>query len=52
MTDVEFDFVVTDALAAFETYQKIFDTQAVKKTSLERGFNEVIFTIWGTCLYT
>jgi uncharacterized glyoxalase superfamily protein PhnB len=47
MTSVEFDFVVTDSLAAFETYQKVFGAEAIQKTSLEKGSNEVIFTIFG-----
>jgi uncharacterized glyoxalase superfamily protein PhnB len=48
MACVEIDFVVPDALAAFETYSRVFGAEAVEKTSLERGFNEVIFTILGT----
>ena len=48
MNNVEFDFVVSDALAAFETYQKVFNAETIQKTSLERGSNEVIFTIFGT----
>jgi hypothetical protein len=40
MASVEIDFVVPDVLAAFETYSKVFGTEAVEKSSLERGLNE------------
>jgi uncharacterized glyoxalase superfamily protein PhnB len=48
MAGVELDFVVYDTLKAFETYHKVFGAEAVKKTSNDRGANEVIFTIFGT----
>ena len=48
MTAVEIDFVVSDALAAFEIYREVFGAEVVEKTAYERGLNEVVFTIFGT----
>lgn len=47
MTGVEVDFCVTDTLAAFEVYEKVFGAEAVEKTAFPRGQNEVVFTIFG-----
>jgi uncharacterized glyoxalase superfamily protein PhnB len=48
MTGFEVDFVVTDTLAAFDAYSKVFGAEAVEKTAYERGLNEVVFTICGS----
>ncbi|MDR0375987.1 MAG: VOC family protein, partial [Treponema sp.] len=48
MTSVEIDFVVPDVLAAFDAYSKAFGAEAIEKSSLEKGLNEVIFTVFGT----
>jgi PhnB protein len=47
MTSVEFDFVLPDALAAVEIYSKVFGAEVLEKTSLDKGLNEVVFTIFG-----
>jgi uncharacterized glyoxalase superfamily protein PhnB len=48
MANVEIDFVLPDALEAFEVYSKVFGAEAVEKTSLDKGQNEVVFTVFGT----
>jgi uncharacterized glyoxalase superfamily protein PhnB len=48
MTGVEIDFVVPDVLVAFETYRMVFGAEAMEKSSLEKGCNEVVFTVLGT----
>jgi PhnB protein len=48
MTSIEIDFVLPDVLEAFAMYSKVFGAEAVEKTSLEKGQNEVVFTIFGT----
>ncbi len=48
MVGVELDMVVTDSLAALELYENIFEIERVEATDLERGLNEVIFTLYGT----
>jgi uncharacterized glyoxalase superfamily protein PhnB len=48
MTSVEIDFVVPDVLAAFDAYSKVFGAEALEKSSLEKGLNEVVFTVFGT----
>jgi uncharacterized glyoxalase superfamily protein PhnB len=48
MASVEIDFVVPDVLEAFKTYSKVFGAEAVEKSSLEKGLNEVVFTVFGT----
>jgi PhnB protein len=48
MANVEIDLVLPDALEAFEIYSKVFGAKAVEKTSLDKGQNEVVFTVFGT----
>lgn len=47
MTGVEIDFVVTDSLAALALYENIFPVERVEVTSLPKGQNEAVFTIYG-----
>ena len=47
MTGVEINMVVTDSLAAYELYRKIFSTELVEKSDFEVGSNEVVFTLYG-----
>ncbi|MFV0440289.1 MAG: VOC family protein [Lachnospirales bacterium] len=48
MVGVEIDFVVKDTLKAIESYRKVFDVETIEETKLQRGQNEVIFSIYGT----
>lgn len=48
MTGVEFDFVVTDSLAALALYESIFEVERIEVTSFPQGQNEAVFTIYGT----
>lgn len=47
ITGVEIDFVVTDSLAALSLYERIFEVKRVEVTSLPKGQNEAVFTIYG-----
>lgn len=44
---VEIDFVVSDCLQALALYEKIFETQRIEVTSVEKGGNEAVFTMYG-----
>lgn len=48
ITGVEIDMIVPDSIQALELYEKIFDVQRIEATNLEKGFNEAVFTIYGT----
>ena len=48
MRDVEIDFVVNDCLAALKCYERIFEVERIEVTDLQKGLNEVIFSIYGT----
>jgi uncharacterized glyoxalase superfamily protein PhnB len=46
-TGVEIDMIVSDSLAALDLYESIFDLERVEVTSLAKGLNEAVFTIYG-----
>lgn len=48
MIGVEIDFVVSDCIQALALYEKIFDIETVEVTNYARGFNEAVFTMYGT----
>ncbi len=48
MIGVEIDIIVSDSLEALELYEKIFEVQRIEATGFEKGFNEAVFTIYGT----
>lgn len=48
MVGVEFDMIVKDSLAALKLYQEVFGVACVEATALQRGENEVVFTLHGT----
>ena len=48
MTGAEVNFIVEDVLGAIELYKKIFDINVIEVTNLEKGKNEVIFSLYGT----
>ncbi|MDR1469629.1 MAG: VOC family protein [Spirochaetaceae bacterium] len=48
MTCVEVDMVVSDSRAALALYEKIFETKRIEVTSFGQGFNEAVFSIYGT----
>ncbi len=48
MFGVENCMVVSDSRAALELYKKLFEVSVIEVTSLERGLNEAIFTVFGT----
>ncbi|MDR1998045.1 MAG: VOC family protein [Candidatus Margulisbacteria bacterium] len=45
---LEVDFCVPDTLEAMELYSKVFGAETLEKTALEKGLNEVVFTILGS----
>jgi PhnB protein len=45
--DNELCLCLPDTLAAFETYRNVFGAKVIEKTTLDRGLNEVVFTISG-----
>ncbi len=47
MVGVEFDMVVEDSLAALKLYQEVFGVECVEATALQKGENEVVFTLYG-----
>lgn len=47
-TGVEIDFIVTDSIRALELYKSIFEVEVVEATSLAKGQNEAVFTLYGT----
>lgn len=47
-TGVEFDFVVSDSLAALKLYESIFEVERVEVTDMPKGLNEVVFNLYGT----
>lgn len=48
MTEIEITMVVKNSIEALEFYKNIFDIKVVECTNLEKGLNEVIFTLYGT----
>ena len=48
MIGLEIDMVVTDSLAAFVLYKTVFDAQEIEITSLPKGLNEVVYTMFNT----
>jgi uncharacterized glyoxalase superfamily protein PhnB len=48
MTGVEVDMVVTDSRAALALYEKIFEVKRIEVTSYGKGFNEAVFSMYGT----
>jgi uncharacterized glyoxalase superfamily protein PhnB len=48
MVCVEVNMVVSDSHAALLLYEKIFDTKRIEVTSFGQGFNEAVFSIYGT----
>lgn len=48
ITGVEIDFIVTDSIGALELYKSIFEVEVVDVTSLAKGQNEAVFTLYGT----
>lgn len=48
MVGVEIDFVVTDSLAALSLYEQIFDVKRIEVTSLPKGQNEAVFSVYDT----
>ena len=48
MVGVEIDFVVKDVREAINLYLRIFDVTIVEQSNLERGLNEVVFTLYDT----
>ncbi|PLS32569.1 MerR family transcriptional regulator [Carnobacterium maltaromaticum] len=45
---VEIDFIVSNTLEAIVLYKGIFDLEVIEQTDLEKGQNEVVFSIYGT----
>ena len=48
MIGLEIDMVVTDSLAAFALYKAVFNAQEIEITSLPKGLNEVVCTMFDT----
>jgi PhnB protein len=48
MVGIEVNMVVSDSRAALVLYEKIFDVKRIEVTSFGKGFNEAMFSIYGT----
>lgn len=48
MIGVEIDFVVKDVKQAIDLYLRFFDVTIIEQSNLERGLNEVVFTLYDT----
>lgn len=46
MAGVEIDFVIDDSLEALQLYEQIFEVERIEVTDLQKGQNEVIFSIY------
>ncbi|MHB9296586.1 hypothetical protein PilKf_02359 [Pillotina sp. SPG140] len=47
LTGLEVDFCVSDTLEAIDLYCNVFGAEIIEKTALEKGLNEVVFSILG-----
>jgi PhnB protein len=50
MIGFETDIVVSDANAAYETYQRVFGAETIVRTKFAKGLNEIVCNIAGSRL--